>query len=130
MIVGHGIDIVDVARIEQMVDKHGDHFLERCFTPGERSYAAANPKRVAEHLAGRFAAKEAVLKALGTGWSGQIAWTDVETVRLASGRPTIDLHGACESIAAKLNVTAWWLSISHVKGHAIASAIAESLPQG
>ncbi len=84
-ILGHGIDLVEVARVQGMLDTHGERFLARCFTAGEQAYCAANAARMAEHLAGRFAAKEAVLKVLGTGWSGGIAWTDVEVVREARG---------------------------------------------
>lgn len=123
-IVGHGIDIIDIPRIERMIADHGDHFLTRCFTPNELAYCAANTKRQAEHLAGRFAAKEAVLKALGTGWTGGIAWTDIEVIRLDTGRPTIKLHNITATIAHDLGITTWWLSISHIQSHAIASAIA------
>lgn len=123
-IVGHGIDLVETSRIAQMVAEHGERFLQRCFTEQEQRYAAANPARQAEHLAGRFAAKEAVLKALGTGWSGGIAWTDVEVVRQASGRPSILLHGRCADLARQQGITQWLLTISHVRSHAMASAIA------
>src|SRR5206468_8607512 len=71
-LLGHGIDIVETARIRKLVEEHGDHFLDRVFTPLEQRYCAANSKRYFEHLAGRFAAKEAVLKVLGTGWRGGI----------------------------------------------------------
>jgi holo-[acyl-carrier protein] synthase len=124
-IVGHGIDLVDIERIERMVREHGARFLERCFTPSERAYCAANPKRQVEHLAGRFAAKEAVLKALGTGWSGGIAWTDIEIVRDAAGQPGVVLSGPCLLAAQRLGVRRWLLSISHISTHATASAIAE-----
>lgn len=124
-IVGHGIDLVDTARIAQMLDQHGDRFLERCFTPGERAYAE-DRKRAIDHLAGRFAAKEAILKVLGTGWRGGIAWTDAEVVREPSGRPTVRLHGECERVAQDLGIDEWWMSISHISTHAIASAIGVS----
>lgn len=122
-IVGHGIDLVDTERIAHMVEQHGEKFLARCFTAGEQGYSAANANRRCEHLAGRFAAKEAVLKVLGTGWSGGIAWTDVEVVREPSGRPRVELHGRAAAVAADLGVTRWQLSISHVRGFAMASAI-------
>lgn len=122
-IVGHGIDIVGVARIAGMVERHGQHFLDRCFTRAEQGYAASG-KRCAEHLAGRFAAKEAALKALGTGWRDGIAWTDVEVVLLPSGRPTLTITGQAAEIAAGLGIGAWLVSISHTEGHAIASVIA------
>ncbi|MEX0654430.1 MAG: holo-ACP synthase [Phycisphaeraceae bacterium] len=123
-ILGHGIDVADTERVARMLEVHGERFLSRCYTEGERRYAAANRKRQVEHLAGRFAAKEAVLKALGTGWSGGIAWTDAEVVREPSGRPTVRLHGRCAEVAAELGIVEWWLSITHVRGQAMASAIA------
>jgi len=86
-ILGHGIDIVETARIRQLVESHGQRFLDRCFTPGELAYCNRNTKRFYEHLAGRFAAKEAVLKVLGTGWRGGIQWTDIEILREPSGQP-------------------------------------------
>lgn len=122
-IVGHGIDIVETARIKKMVEEHGQRFLDRVFTFGEQEYCARNPKRLYEHLAGRFAAKEAVLKVLGTGWRGGIAWTDIEVVKEASGQPRIMLTGECERIAGELRIANWHLSISHIETHATASAI-------
>jgi holo-[acyl-carrier protein] synthase len=122
-IVGHGIDLVETQRIGRMIAEHGDRFLLRVFTEGERRYAAANPSRRVEHLAGRFAAKEAVLKVLGTGWAGGITWTDAEVVREPSGKPAIVLHGRALEVAGELGIEHWWLSISHVSTHAMASAI-------
>ena len=88
-IVAHGIDLVDFPRIEQMVQRHGERFLNRVFTEAEQKYADANKNNI-EKLAGRFAAKEAVLKLMGTGWAGKIAWTDIEITnnpaRPAAGR--------------------------------------------
>lgn len=89
-IVGHGIDAAEVARIGAMIDRHGERFLSRCFTAGERAYADASKRRV-EHYAARFAAKEAILKCLGTGWSRGVAWTDAEVVREPSGKPGVAL---------------------------------------
>jgi holo-[acyl-carrier protein] synthase len=124
-ILGHGIDIIETARISAMVDRHGQHFLDRVFTAAEQEYCRRNSRRFAEHLAGRFAAKEAVLKVLGTGWRGGIAWTDVEVVRLDSGQPAVRLSGECARIAAERGITRWHLSISHIPTHATASAIGE-----
>jgi holo-[acyl-carrier protein] synthase len=124
-ILGHGIDIVETRRIADLVREHGQRFLDRCFTPAEQAYCASNSKRQMEHLAGRFAAKEAVLKVLGTGWSGGISWTDVEILRDPTGQPRIALSGECQRIAEKLGVRAWHVSISHIGTHATASAIAE-----
>jgi len=122
-IVGHGIDIVETERIKQLVDRHGQHFLDRVFTPAEHEYCQLNPKRYYEHLAGRFAAKEAVLKVLGTGWRGGIAWTDIEVLRQPSGQPQIKLTGECLRIAGELGIVQWHISISHITTHATASAI-------
>ena len=125
-IIGHGIDIVETARIRRMLGEHPERFLARCFTPAEQAYADSRPKRRDEHLAGRFASKEAILKVLGTGWSGGIAWTDAEVVREASGKPTVRLSGRAAEVAAELGITSWWLSISHTDTHAVASAIGAS----
>ena len=122
-ILGHGIDIVETARIRQLVENHGQHFLDRVFTPNEQRYCALNPKRYFEHLAGRFAAKEAVLKVIGTGWRGGIAWTDVEVVKESTGQPRIVLSGECERIAKEMGIVRWHISISHIETHATASAI-------
>jgi holo-[acyl-carrier protein] synthase len=124
-IVGHGIDIVEVGRIARMVEQYGDRFLERVFTERERAYAAGK-KRTAEHLAGRFAAKEAVFKALGTGWKDGIGWADVEVVLLPSGQPELMLRGSAAEAARTIGATRWVLSISHTEEHAVASAIAEA----
>src|SRR3954452_12015843 len=94
-ILGHGIDIIETARIRRLVEEHGQHFLDRCFTQREQQYCSANPKRYYEHLSGRFAAKEAVLKVLGTGWRGGIAWTDIEVIKEQSGQPKVSLTGEC-----------------------------------
>jgi holo-[acyl-carrier protein] synthase len=122
-ILGHGIDIVETARVKRLVDEHGQRFLDRCFTPAEQDYCARSPKRYYEHLAGRFAAKEAVLKVLGTGWRGGIMWTDIEVLKETSGQPKIKLTGECERIARELGIVRWHLSISHIETHATASAI-------
>ncbi len=124
-IVGHGIDIVETARIRRMLDEHGERFLDRCFTPREQAYCAASPRRRDERLTGRFAAKEAVLKVLGTGWRGGIAWTDIEILPEPSGQPRITLTGESARIATTLGINRWHLSISHIETHATASAIGE-----
>jgi len=121
-IVGHGIDIVEVVRIEQMIDAHGSRFLDRCFTKAEQSYSSQR-RRQAEHLAGRFAAKEAILKALGTGLRNGIAWTDAQVLKGPLGQPKVALLGRCKQIADEMNIQEWWISISHVASHATASAI-------
>ncbi len=120
--IAHGIDLVDFPRIQEMVDRHGKHFLDRVFTPYEQGYAEKKYK--AEKLAGRFAAKEAVLKMLGTGWRGKIAWTDIEVVNNPVGQPQVNLHGEVEHIAAQQGISSIALSITHTANFAIASAVA------
>ena len=122
-IIGHGIDLVETARIRRLHEQHAEHFLDRVFTRAEQEYCSANPKRYFEHLAARFAAKEAVLKVLGTGWRGGIAWTDIEVVRDPSGQPGIKLTGECARVAAQLGIVHWHVSLSHIETHATASAI-------
>ena len=121
-ILGHGIDIVEIDRIEHMIDRHGQRFLDRCFTAAEQGYAG-RMRRMVEHYAGRFAAKEAVLKALGTGWRDGIAWTDIEIARAASGRPSVVLTGVCRETQDRLGILEWSVSISHIRSLATASAI-------
>lgn len=123
-IVGHGIDLVEVARIERMLAEHGDRFEQRIFTGSEIAYAAGRPRRRAEHLAARFAMKEAVLKALGTGWRGGIRWTDIEIRADALGKPLVHLEGEAREIAESRGASSWTVSISHAGGFAMASAIA------
>lgn len=121
-IVGHGIDIVEVGRLRQLIDRHGERFLSRCFTAEEVAYARRRPQRLAEHLAARFAAKEAVMKVLGTGTRG-VGWCDIEVVRLPTGQPTLRLNGKAARIARERGIAKWHLSLSHVPSHATASAI-------
>jgi holo-[acyl-carrier protein] synthase len=127
-IIAHGIDLVDFPRIEEMVNRHSDRFLDRVFTANEQAYASANKNSV-EKLAGRFAAKEAVLKLLGTGWRGKIAWTDIEVVNTATGQPQIKLSGEVKKIADKLGITQISVSITHTANFAIASAVALAKPK-
>lgn len=122
-VLGHGVDLVEIARIGDMLANHPHRFPERVFTPAERAESLP-PRRRAEFLAGRFAAKEAVLKALGTGLSHGITWTDVEIVPDDSGRPRVFLHHAAAERARVLGVRDVLLSISHTRTHALASAIA------
>lgn len=122
-IIGTGIDLVEVERIRRMLEEHGERFLQRCFTESEQAYADAAKKRRFEHYAARFAAKESVLKALGTGWRDGIAWTDIQVIREPSGRPVLEVTGRCGEIAAELGISRWHISLSHTSTHAIASAI-------
>jgi holo-[acyl-carrier protein] synthase len=122
-IVAHGIDLVDCPRIEQMIKRHGERFIDRVFTANEQSYADANKNRT-EKLAGRFAAKEAILKLMGTGWRGKIAWTDIEIVNNPAGQPEVTLCGEVRKIADKMRIEHISVSITHTANFAIASAVA------
>jgi holo-[acyl-carrier protein] synthase len=125
MIVGTGIDIAEVPRIRQSIERFGDRFLERIYTAGEIRYCDSKANR-AERYAARFAAKEAAMKALGTGWSHGVRWRDCEVVRLPGGRPSISFHGKAAEVAAKLGVKHAALSLSHTVEQAIAQVILES----
>ncbi len=122
-LIGQGIDLVEVARIGAMVREHGDRFYDRCFTHTERAYAEGARRRD-EHLAARFAAKEAALKALGTGWRDGIAWTDIEVVLDPRGRPGLRVTGKAAALAANLGITEWSVSLTHTGVHAAASVLA------
>ena len=122
-IVAHGIDLVDCPRIEQMIQRHGERFIKRVFTADEQAYAEKNKNEV-EKLAGRFAAKEAILKLVGTGWRGKIAWTDIEIINNAAGQPEVTLGGEVRKIADKLGIKHISVSITHTANFAIASAVA------
>jgi holo-[acyl-carrier protein] synthase len=125
MIVGTGIDIAEVPRIRDAIARFGDRFLHRIFSPGEIRYCDSKANRV-ERYAARFAAKEAAMKALGTGWNHGVRWRDLEVTRLPGGRPTILFHGKAGQIAAKLGVKNAALSLSHTQDQAIAQVILES----
>lgn len=122
-IIAHGIDLVDCPRIVDMVNRHGERFIDRVFTKAEQQYADSNKDRI-EKLAGRFAAKEAILKLMGTGWRGKIAWTDIEVVNNPMGQPQVTLSGEVEKIAARLGIEQISVSITHTANFAIASAVA------
>jgi holo-[acyl-carrier protein] synthase len=124
MIVGTGIDLAEVPRIRQSIARYGGRFLNRIYTAAEIRYCDSKANRV-ERYAARFAAKEAAMKALGTGWSHGVRWRDCEVVRLPGGRPTIAFHGRASEIAARLGVKNAALSISHTAEQAIAQVILE-----
>lgn len=119
----HGIDLVDSPRIQQMIDRHGSHFLNRVFTPAEQQQASEIKNNI-ERLSGRFAAKEAVLKLLGTGWRGKIAWTDIEIVNNLLGQPIVTLSGEVKKLADEMKIGEICLSISHTANFVMASATA------
>ncbi len=125
MIVGTGIDIAEVPRIRHSIERFGQRFLLRIYTAGEMRYCDSKANRV-ERYAARFAAKEAAMKALGTGWNHGVRWRDCEVVRMPGGRPTMAFHGKAGEVAAKLGVKNTALSISHTEEEAIAQVILEN----
>jgi holo-[acyl-carrier protein] synthase len=124
VIAGIGVDIVEVQRIAAAVQRHGDRFLTRVFTPGEIAYCQGEEPHRSRRLAARFAAKEAVLKALGTGLRGG-RWTEIEVVSDSLGKPTIRLSGALAAVAAHRGISRWHLSLSHSQAYAVAQVVAE-----
>ena len=125
MIVGTGVDIAEVDRIEAAVQRFGARFLKRVFTPAEVRYCMGKPN-APERLAARFAAKEAGMKAIGTGLRHGITWQDVEVLRLPGQRPVMQFHGKAAEFATRLGCKRTHLSLSHTKEQAIAYVILES----
>ena len=115
----NGVDLIETDRIAAAIDRQGEAFLKRVYTPAEISLCRGNT----QSLAARFAAKEAVSKALGTG-IGAFAFTDVEVLRAPSGEPLLQLHGNATRLAAQLGITQWSISLSHTHEHAIAMVVA------
>jgi len=124
MIVGLGVDISEIDRIEAAIQRHGRAFLQRVFAPREIEYCERH-RGSAERYAARFAAKEATMKALGTGWRRGVRWVDIEVVREPSGRPTIELRGAARQHADRLGVTRIHVSLTHSGNLAFAEIIFE-----
>lgn len=125
MIVGMGIDVAEVKRIQAVIESQGERFLRRVYTLDEVAYCEQFKSKF-ERYAGRFAAKEAAMKALGTGWSRGVRWVDVEVVRQRGARPTIALKGEARKIADALGVKHIALSITHTADQAIAHVIFEN----
>ena len=119
-----GIDIAEVDRIKAAIERHGEAFLRRVYTQREREYCQKFKNKY-ERFAGRFAAKEATMKALGTGWSRGVRWVDVEVVRQSGGRPTIALYGEAAKVSSALGVERVALSITHTSKQAFAQVIFE-----
>ncbi len=124
MIVGTGIDIVEVPRVAQAIERFGDRFLQRIYTPDEIRYCQSK-RNAAERFAARFAAKEAALKAIGTGWKNGISWTEVEVAREPGGRPSLRFSGKAAAVATRLGMKRASLSLSHTAQLAIAKVILE-----
>ena len=125
MIVGTGIDVVEVPRLAAAIERFGQRFLERIYTPGEIRYCEAKANRV-ERYAARFAAKEAAMKALGTGWNRGVRWRDIEVRRQPGGRPTLVFSGKAAEFAAGLGAAHAALSLTHTASEAIAQVILET----
>ena len=115
-----GVDIIEIPRIKRVLDRYGQRFLNRVFTPDEIAYCRGR----APNLAGRFAAKEAAMKALGTGVRG-VSWKDIEVIRSDSGAPSLRFHGRAEKRAERLQMSEMSLSISHSREYAVAFVVAQ-----
>ena len=124
MIVGSGVDLCEVQRIKDAIARYGRRFVERIYTDREIAYAQSKAN-LYERYAARFAAKEAGMKALGTGWRGGVAWRDFEVTNLPSGRPTLQFHGKAAEYAKKLGVENISLSMTHTSVQAMAIVILE-----
>jgi holo-[acyl-carrier protein] synthase len=125
VIVGLGLDIAEIDRIEAAIARHGAPFLERLYTPREVSYCEKHRNKF-ERYAGRFAAKEAAMKALGTGWRHGVRWRDIEVVREPSGKPTLHLEGVAREFADRMGVKSISITITHSGNFALAQVIFES----
>jgi holo-[acyl-carrier protein] synthase len=124
VIVGTGVDLIEIDRVRAAYRKHGERFLKRLFTEGEIAYCLRK-KDPSESLAGRFAAKEAVIKAFSKGFGGRWKWRDIEVVREPSGKPTLKVHHRFEELRIERGITCMHLSIAHSKGDALAWVILE-----
>ena len=126
-VIGIGVDLIECARIQRSIDRFGDRFLHRVFTDGEIEYSLSM-KFPARHLAARFAAKEAVSKAFGTGIGKAMGWRNIDIRRRPSGEPFLVFSGPAEELAAKRGVTSALITLSHTEHHAMASVVLEGTP--
>jgi holo-[acyl-carrier protein] synthase len=129
-VLGIGTDIIECLRIAHMIERHQETFINRVYTPLEIRYCQSR-KQATQHFAGRWAAKEALLKALGTGWRRGISWRDIEIRNEEGGKPVVGLRGGARDIVEKLGIREMLVSISHCRSHAMAYALAlgtESIP--
>jgi holo-[acyl-carrier protein] synthase len=122
-LVGIGTDITECLRIARMIERHGELFIDRVYTPEEIKYCQSR-KQATQHFAGRWAAKEAILKALGTGWRRGISWRDVEIRNEPGGKPVVAVRGGVKDVVEKLGIGEIQVSISHCRSHATALAVA------
>jgi len=121
-IVGQGLDLIECERVAVVVERHGQRFLDRVLTPCEQAYCNTHRDSI-PRIAGRFAAKEAILKMLGTGWRGKIAWTDMEITNDPAGRPQVALTGHTARISTEQGISRVLVSITHTPNYAAATAI-------
>jgi len=124
MIVGTGVDLAEVPRVRHLIERYGRRFIERVYTPSEIAYVERKANRF-ERFAARFAAKEAGMKAIGTGWKFGVTWQDFEVANLPSGKPTLRLHGVAARVAEKLGVRHISLSLTHTTEYGLAHLILE-----
>lgn len=124
MILGTGVDLAEVDRIREAIERYGERFLQRIYTPAEIAYCQRKANKY-ERFAARFAAKEAGMKAIGTGWRGGIRWKDFEVVNLPSGRPTLKLYGVAQEVAGRLGAKSVQLSLTHTASTSLAHVILE-----
>lgn len=122
-VIGIGTDIIECLRIAQMIERHGELFINRVYTPYEIRYCSSR-KQATQHYAGRWAAKEAILKALGTGWRRGISWRDIEVRNDSQGKPVVGLRGGARDLVEQLGIREMLVSISHCRSHAMAHALA------
>ena len=122
-VLGIGTDITECLRIARMIDRHGELFIGRVYTPEEIRYCQSR-KQATQHFTGRWAAKEAVLKALGTGWTRGISWRDIEVLNEPGGKPVVILRDGARKVAKSLGIVKMHISISHCRSHAVAYALA------
>jgi len=126
-IVALGLDLTQIERLAEAESRRGERFLERVFTPRERAYCERRALRRHVHYAGRFAVKEAVMKALGTGWTRGVRWVDIEVLRASGGPPELVLHGESAALARAKGIERWHVTITHDAGIAAAVVVAEAL---
>ena len=127
MIISTGVDLAEVDRIQAALEdpRTGKRFRERVYTEKEIAYCEKKQRGKYESYAGRFAAKESVMKALGRGWGARVRWLDIEVARARSGKPEIVLHDKTAKLAAELGMRRWAVSITHTRGHGLAFVIAQ-----